>query len=138
TRGRAAAIGMSWEGFKSLTREEFCPSYDMQKLEIELWNHVMVGASHAAYTDRFHELARSIKKNLEKRGNGGEPSKDRNGREDNNRTRTGNAFATTTNPVRRENTGMSPKCTTCNFHHPLEIPCRTCFMMTSNNVYFIM
>ncbi|GJY84727.1 putative reverse transcriptase domain-containing protein [Tanacetum coccineum] len=34
----------------------------------------------------------SIKKNLEKRGNGGEPSKDRNGRDDNKRTRTGNAF----------------------------------------------
>ncbi|GJY99635.1 reverse transcriptase domain-containing protein [Tanacetum coccineum] len=46
----------------------------------------------------------SIKKNPEKRGNGGEPSKDRNGRDDNKRTRTGNAFATTTNPVKRENT----------------------------------
>ncbi|GKC05627.1 hypothetical protein Tco_0997237 [Tanacetum coccineum] len=44
----------------------------------------------------------SIKKNPEKRGNEGEPSMDRNGREDNKRTRTGNAFATTTNPVRRE------------------------------------
>ncbi|GJX25682.1 hypothetical protein Tco_0231978 [Tanacetum coccineum] len=46
----------------------------------------------------------SIKKNPEKRGNGGEPSKDRNERDDNKRSRTGNAFATTTNPVRRENT----------------------------------
>ncbi|GKA40997.1 hypothetical protein Tco_0733590 [Tanacetum coccineum] len=36
---------------------EFCPSHEMQKLETELWNHVMVGADHAAYTDRFHELA---------------------------------------------------------------------------------
>ncbi|GJR12362.1 putative reverse transcriptase domain-containing protein [Tanacetum coccineum] len=43
------------------------------------------------------------------------------------RTRTRNAFATTTNHVRRENTGMTPKCTTCNFHHPPEIPCHTCF-----------
>ncbi|GJU92526.1 putative reverse transcriptase domain-containing protein [Tanacetum coccineum] len=51
----------------------------------------------------------SIKKNLEKRENKGEPSKDRNGREDNKRTRTGNAFATATNPVRRENTGVVPK-----------------------------
>ncbi|GJS10933.1 putative reverse transcriptase domain-containing protein [Tanacetum coccineum] len=118
--------------------EEFCPSNEMQKLETELWNHAMVGAGHAAYTDRFHELARlvphlvtpegkrieryiagtltdealkngSIKKNLEKRGNGGEPGKDRNGREDNKRTRTGNDFATTTNPVGRENTGYFAK-----------------------------
>nr|GEV97412.1 hypothetical protein [Tanacetum cinerariifolium] len=46
------------EDFKTLTREEFCPSNEMQKLETELWNHVMVGASHAMYTDRFHKLAR--------------------------------------------------------------------------------
>ncbi|GJU05520.1 putative reverse transcriptase domain-containing protein [Tanacetum coccineum] len=148
---------------------------------MELWNHAMVEAGHAAYTDRFHELARlvphlvtpknkrieryiyglapqirgmvaateptiikkavqitgtltdeairnrSIKKNPEKRGNGGEPSKDRNGSDDNKRTRTGNAFATTTNPVRRENMSTVTKCTTCNFHHPPETPCRTCF-----------
>nr|GEU55089.1 reverse transcriptase domain-containing protein [Tanacetum cinerariifolium] len=42
----------------------------------------------------------SIKKNPEKRGNRGEPSKDRNGTQDNKRTRTRNAFDTTTNPVR--------------------------------------
>nr|GEU79514.1 hypothetical protein [Tanacetum cinerariifolium] len=39
---------------------EFCPSHEMQKLETELWNHDMVGAGHAAYTDRFHELARMV------------------------------------------------------------------------------
>nr|GFB23865.1 putative reverse transcriptase domain-containing protein [Tanacetum cinerariifolium] len=42
-------------------------------------------------------------------------------------TRTGNAFATTTNPVGRYNTGMVPKCTTCNTYHPPEVLCRTCF-----------
>ncbi|GKD62019.1 putative reverse transcriptase domain-containing protein, partial [Tanacetum coccineum] len=85
----------------------------------------MVGAGHAAYTDRFHELARlvphlisgalnneavrngSIKK-VEKRGNVGEPSKDMSGRDDNKRTKTGNAFATTVNPVGRENTSIGP------------------------------
>ncbi|GKF15774.1 putative reverse transcriptase domain-containing protein [Tanacetum coccineum] len=50
--------GMSWENFKTLTREEFCPSNEMQKLETKLWNLAMVGAGHTAYTDRFHELAR--------------------------------------------------------------------------------
>ncbi|GKE65825.1 hypothetical protein Tco_1519986 [Tanacetum coccineum] len=80
----------------------------MQKLESELWNHAMVRPGHAAYTDRFHDLARlvlylisgaltdeavrngSIKK-VGKRGNVGEPTKDKNGRDDNKRTRTGNA-----------------------------------------------
>ncbi|GJT40107.1 reverse transcriptase domain-containing protein [Tanacetum coccineum] len=58
TRSREVAVGMNWEDFKILMREEFCPSNEMQKLETELWNHAMVGAGHAAYTDRFHELAR--------------------------------------------------------------------------------
>ncbi|GKE03364.1 putative reverse transcriptase domain-containing protein [Tanacetum coccineum] len=160
--------------------EEFCPSHEMQKLETKLRNHAMVGAGHAAYTDRFHELARlvpylvtlesrkieryvyglalqirgmvaatepktmqkavqisgaltdeaimngSIKK-VKKRGNMGEPSKDKNGRDDNKRTRTGNAFGTTSNPVGRENVGVWPKCTTCNSYHAPGGPCRTCF-----------
>ncbi|GJV98721.1 putative reverse transcriptase domain-containing protein [Tanacetum coccineum] len=39
----------------------------------------------------------------------------------------GNAFATTANPVGRENTGTWPKCTTCNSYHAPGGPCRTCF-----------
>ncbi|GJU38362.1 putative reverse transcriptase domain-containing protein [Tanacetum coccineum] len=159
--------------------EEFCPSHEMQKLETELWNHVMVGAGHATYTDRFHDLARlvlhlvtpesrmierylyglapqicgmvettepktiqkavqiscaltdeavkngSIKK-VEKRGNVGEPTKDKNGRDDNKRTRTRNAFATTANHIGRENTSTWPKCTTCNSYHAPGGPCHTC------------
>ncbi|GJS84919.1 hypothetical protein Tco_0751460 [Tanacetum coccineum] len=136
--------------------EEFCPSHEMQKLETELWNHVMVGAGHATYTDKFHELARlvshlvtpesrkinryvygiapattepktmqkvvqisgaqtdeavrngSIKK-VKKRGNMGEPIKDKNGRYDNKMTGTENAFATTVNLIGRENMGVWPK-----------------------------
>ncbi|GKB02901.1 putative reverse transcriptase domain-containing protein [Tanacetum coccineum] len=135
--------------------EEFCPSHEIQKMEIELWNHAMVGVGHAAYTDRFHELARlvphlvtpesrkikryisgaltdeavrngSIKK-VEKRGNVGEPSKDKNGRGDNKRTRTGNAFSSTANHVGRENMDVCPNCTTCNSYHAPGGSCRTCF-----------
>nr|GFB21464.1 hypothetical protein [Tanacetum cinerariifolium] len=51
---------MSWEDFKTLTREEICPSNEMKKLETELWNYAMVGAGHDAYIDRFHELARLV------------------------------------------------------------------------------
>ncbi|GJY26298.1 putative reverse transcriptase domain-containing protein [Tanacetum coccineum] len=148
------AVSMSWNDFKCMMIQEFCPSHEMQKLESELWNHAMVGAGHAVYTDRFHELARMVAatepktmqkavqisgaltdeavrngtiKKVEKRGNVGEPSKDRNGRDDNKRTRTMNAFATTVNPVGRENTGTWPKCTTCNSYHAPGGPCRTCY-----------
>ncbi|GJX43408.1 putative reverse transcriptase domain-containing protein [Tanacetum coccineum] len=140
----------------------------------ELWNHAMVGADHAAYTDRFHELARlvphlvtpksrkikryvyglapqirgmvaatepktmqkavqisgaltdeavrngSIKK-VEKRGNVGEPSKDKNGRDDNKRTRIGNAFAMTANPAPG---GPCRTCFNCNRPGHLARDCR--------------
>ncbi|GJZ42075.1 putative reverse transcriptase domain-containing protein [Tanacetum coccineum] len=180
TLSQEVAVSMSWNDFKFMMIQEFCPSHEMQKLESELWNHAMVRAGHAAYTDRFHKLARlvlhlvtpesrtierylyglapqirgmvvamepktiqkvvqisgaltdkavrngSIKK-VEKRGNVREPSKDKNGKDDNKRTRTGNAFATTINPVGRENTGTWPKCTTYNSYHAPGRPCRTCF-----------
>ncbi|GJX06986.1 putative reverse transcriptase domain-containing protein [Tanacetum coccineum] len=162
TLSHEVAVSMSWNDFKFMMIQEFCPSHEMPKLESELWNHAMVGAGHAMYTNRFHKLAwlvphlvtpesmmieryvyglasqirgmvaatepktilkavqisgaltdeavrnGSIKK-VEKRGNVGEPSKDKNGRDDNKRTRTGNAFASTVNPVGRENTGVWPK-----------------------------
>ncbi|GKF48213.1 putative reverse transcriptase domain-containing protein, partial [Tanacetum coccineum] len=78
-----------------------------------------------ALTDEFVRNG-SIKK-VEKRGNVGEPSKDKNGRDDNKKTMNGNFIATTTNPVGRDNTGNWPKCTTCNSYHAPGGLCRTCF-----------
>ncbi|GJY20021.1 putative reverse transcriptase domain-containing protein, partial [Tanacetum coccineum] len=155
TLSQEVAVSMSWNDFKFMMIEEFCPTHEMQKLETELWNHAMVGAVHVAYTDRYHELARLVPhlvtpesrkieryisdaltdeavrngtiKKVEKKGNVGEPSKDKNGRDDNKRTWTGNDFASTTNPIGRENMGTWPKCTTCNSYHAPGGPCRTCF-----------
>ncbi|GKA49628.1 hypothetical protein Tco_0742701 [Tanacetum coccineum] len=47
--------------------------------------------------------------------------------EDNKRNRTGNAFATTSNPIGRENTSDWPKYTTFNSYHAPEGPYPTCF-----------
>ncbi|GKB20387.1 retrovirus-related pol polyprotein from transposon TNT 1-94 [Tanacetum coccineum] len=60
TLSREVDVSMSWNDFKFMMIQAFCPSHEMQKLESELWNHAMVGAGHAAYTDRFHELARLV------------------------------------------------------------------------------
>ncbi|GJW74989.1 reverse transcriptase domain-containing protein [Tanacetum coccineum] len=60
TLSREVAISMSWNDFKFMMIEEFCPSHEMQKLETKLWNHAMVEAGHVTYTDRFHELARLV------------------------------------------------------------------------------
>nr|GEU61413.1 hypothetical protein [Tanacetum cinerariifolium] len=68
----------------------------------------------------------SIKK-VKKRGNVGEPCKDKNYRDDNKRSRIVNAFAFTANPTGRDNTGVWPKCTTCNSYHAPGGPCRICF-----------
>nr|GEY69512.1 hypothetical protein [Tanacetum cinerariifolium] len=51
---------------------------------------------------------------------------DENVMDDNKRSRTGRAFATTTNPVRKEYTNNAPKCTNYNYHHQPEVPCRLC------------
>nr|GEV84622.1 putative reverse transcriptase domain-containing protein [Tanacetum cinerariifolium] len=118
-------------------------------VETELWNHVMVEASHAAYTDRFHELARLVphlvtpeSRMIERYVYGLAPQicgmvaamepksiqkDDKKGRDDNKRTRTRNVFAFIENPVGRENTSTWPKCTTCNSYYAPEGPCRTCF-----------
>ncbi|GKA55635.1 reverse transcriptase domain-containing protein [Tanacetum coccineum] len=48
------------EEFKALLVEEFCPSNEMENIKTKFWNHVMVGANHAAYTDRSHELAKFV------------------------------------------------------------------------------
>nr|GEV53620.1 hypothetical protein [Tanacetum cinerariifolium] len=142
---------------KILTGEEFCLNNEMQKLETKLWNHAMVEAGHATYTDRFHDLSRLVPylvtpegkrikryvyglapqirgmvaatepKTIQKAIQIVEPSKDRNVRDDNKRTKTGNTFATTTNPVRGGYTGTAPKCTTYSYHHSPEPLCRSCF-----------
>nr|GEV41494.1 hypothetical protein [Tanacetum cinerariifolium] len=134
-QGRGQGIGKNRNG--DAVNDHIWGINDMKKLETKLWNYTMVGASHAAYTDRFHELARLVShlvtpegkmiKRTIRREEMGEPSKDRNVRDDIKRTRTGNAFATTTNPLRIENMGTVPKCTIRSTYHPPRVPCHTCF-----------
>ncbi|GJX43776.1 putative reverse transcriptase domain-containing protein [Tanacetum coccineum] len=159
----------------------------MQKLETEFCFYAMVRVGHAAYTDRFHELARlvlplvtpknkrieryiyglalhisemvettkpttiqsvvlkasvltdeairngSLKKNIKKRGNGGEPSRDGNVRDDKKRSWTGRAFATTINPVRKEYTGTAPNVQTApiTIYSRRLVECGRAFMLGS-------
>nr|GEU85035.1 hypothetical protein [Tanacetum cinerariifolium] len=121
--------------------EEFCPSHEIQMLELSYGITPWLGLAMLrimtaktiqkavqisdALTDKAVKNGK-IKK-VDKRENVGEPSKDKNGRDDNKQTRIENDFATTANPVGRENAGTWPKCTTCNSYHALGGPCRTCF-----------
>ncbi|GJV99697.1 putative reverse transcriptase domain-containing protein [Tanacetum coccineum] len=153
TLSREVAVSMSWNDFKFMMIEEFCPSHEMQKLVPHLVTlesrmieryvyglapqiRGMVAAMEPKTIQKAVQISGALTdeavrngsiKKVEKRGNVGEPRKDKNGRDDKKRTRTGNAFATTTNLVGRENTGTWPKCTTCNFYHAPGGPCCTCF-----------
>ncbi|KAJ9566214.1 hypothetical protein OSB04_002180 [Centaurea solstitialis] len=60
TRGREATGQISWEDFKKMLKDEFCPRSELQKLEAELWSHEMKGNDVTTYTTRFHELAKLV------------------------------------------------------------------------------
>nr|GEW50881.1 ribonuclease H-like domain-containing protein [Tanacetum cinerariifolium] len=129
TRGREAVFGMTWEDFKTLTREELCPNNEMQKLKTEFcvtpWSrlamlHTLIDFMSLLATEPTtiqsivlkagmltDEAIRngSLKKNTEKRGNIKEPCRDGNARDDNKSSRTRRALATVTNPIRKEYTG---------------------------------
>nr|GEZ07840.1 hypothetical protein [Tanacetum cinerariifolium] len=68
----------------------------------------------------------SLKKKTKKRENGGELSRNENVMDHNKRSRTIRVFAKITNPVRKEYTGTTPKCTNCSFYHNHEMPCCKC------------
>ncbi|GJS01271.1 putative reverse transcriptase domain-containing protein [Tanacetum coccineum] len=154
TRSRETVVGMAWEDFNTLIREEFCLINEIQKLETKLVPHLvtpknkkieryiygltpqirgMVAATEPTTIQKAMQKAStltdeairngSLKKNHEKRRN----SRDVNVKNDNERTRTRNAFAITANPVRREYTGAAPKCANCNLYHSPKSPCHACF-----------
>nr|GEW59085.1 hypothetical protein [Tanacetum cinerariifolium] len=130
---REATIGMSWEDFKNLTKEDFARSMRCRNCKLSFrttpWSGLAMLRTLIGFMNWLDEAIRngSLKKNTEKRGNCREPSKDKNVKDGNKRSRTGNDFATNANPVKREYTGMTPKCTNCNLHHLPESPCRACF-----------
>ncbi|GJV79709.1 putative reverse transcriptase domain-containing protein [Tanacetum coccineum] len=103
TRGREATVGMTWEDFKTLTKEELCPNNEMQKLEShgQSWPcyiRMMVASTEPTTIQSVvlkagmltDEAIRNgaLKKVTEKRGNSGDPSSDGNVRDDNKRSRT--------------------------------------------------
>ncbi|GJW65948.1 putative reverse transcriptase domain-containing protein [Tanacetum coccineum] len=106
--GIEEAYKITWSEFKSLLIEKYCPQTEIRKMEEAI--------------TMTQKLIKHLVENTHQ-----EPSKDRNGRDDNMRTRTVNAFATTVNLVGRENTGTWPKCTTCNSYQAPGGPCRTCY-----------
>nr|GEX84508.1 putative reverse transcriptase domain, ribonuclease H-like domain, aspartic peptidase domain protein [Tanacetum cinerariifolium] len=104
--GQEVAVGMS------------CDKFKIREMVVAMEPSTIQKAVQIASTLTDEALRNgSIKKNLVKRGNEGEPGKNRNERDDNNRNKIENAFATTANPVRREYTGTTPKVVPKNVNH---------------------
>nr|GEW11399.1 putative reverse transcriptase domain-containing protein [Tanacetum cinerariifolium] len=124
-----------------------------EKLEYEFWNHKMVGANHAGYTDRFHELAKlvphlvtpessrikrariltdeavsygTLTKGNEKRKGVEESSKQGGGRNDDKSAKVSKGFVASTT-YRNAYVGSLPNCAKCLAHHPKDRPCLVCF-----------
>ncbi|GKB56244.1 putative reverse transcriptase domain-containing protein [Tanacetum coccineum] len=113
-RGCEAAIGMSWNDFRALLMEEFCPSNEMEKLENEFWNHTMAV--------RCGTLTKGNDKRIEME----ESSKQGSTCKDNKKSKTGSGFVVTV-PPKNDNVSTYPKCARCYTFHPENAPCKLCY-----------
>ncbi|GJY47737.1 putative reverse transcriptase domain-containing protein [Tanacetum coccineum] len=123
----------------------------------EATNHAIIGAGHAAYTDRFNELARLVPhlvtlegKKIERYVYGLAPQiqemvaatepktiqkavqlagtlTDEALRNRSIKKNPEKRGNRVRHPVRRGYTGTTPKCTACGYHHIPKTPCRSCF-----------
>nr|GEU70550.1 hypothetical protein [Tanacetum cinerariifolium] len=120
--------------------EEFCLRNKMEKLENEFWNHIMVGANHVAYTDRFHELAKlvphlvTLESSRIKSTSMGwhlksvmeESSKQGSTWKDNKKSKIGSGFVATV-PPKNDIVNTYFKCNKCYTFHPENVPCKLCY-----------
>ncbi|GJT62727.1 putative reverse transcriptase domain-containing protein [Tanacetum coccineum] len=124
TRGREATIGMSWNDFRALLMEEFCPSNEMEKLGNEYINgltpqiHGMLQATQPTtiqsailkagiLTDEAVRCGTMTKGN-DKRKEMEESSKKWSTWKDNKKSKTGSGFVATVHP-RNDNASTYPK-----------------------------
>nr|GEY33528.1 hypothetical protein [Tanacetum cinerariifolium] len=149
TLSQEVAVSISWNDFKFMMIQEFCPSHEMQKLVphlvtpesqiIERYAYGlapqirgMVAAMEPKTIQKVVQISGTLSdeavrngsiKKIDKRGNVGEPSKDKNGRDDNKRTRTGNVVASTANLDCR---GVSRNVNLVNARNPTVRACFEC------------
>nr|GEX67769.1 retrotransposon protein, putative, Ty3-gypsy subclass [Tanacetum cinerariifolium] len=57
TTTHKAAHAMPWRTLKKMMTEKYCPSGEIKKLELEMWNLKVKGTDVVAYSQRFQELA---------------------------------------------------------------------------------
>ncbi|GJW96138.1 putative reverse transcriptase domain-containing protein [Tanacetum coccineum] len=141
-RGRVAAMAISWNDFKALMVEEFCPitpeSSRIKRYIAGLAPEIrgMLRATQPTtiqtailragiLTDEAVSCG-TLTKGSDKRKGVEEPSKTGGSGKDNKWAKTGTRFVATT-PTRNEAGNSNPKCNKCFTHHPINGFCRLCF-----------
>nr|GFB52090.1 reverse transcriptase domain-containing protein [Tanacetum cinerariifolium] len=98
------AISMPWNDFEFTMIEEFCPSHECKSWKLSCgitsWSGLAMLSTLIDMRDGGSNEAKDYTEGCI------DFCKDKNGRDDKKRTRTGNAFASTVNPVGRDNTGV--------------------------------
>ncbi|GJZ55606.1 reverse transcriptase domain-containing protein [Tanacetum coccineum] len=57
TVGHDIAYAMTWTNLKKMMTDKYCPSGEIKKLEVEMWNLKVKGTDVVGYNQRFQELA---------------------------------------------------------------------------------
>nr|GEU67352.1 putative reverse transcriptase domain-containing protein [Tanacetum cinerariifolium] len=121
-RGRITIVGMAYDDFKTLLKDEYYPYNKMQKLENEFWNHTMMGLviQPTQIIPEIHGMVQAtepttihsailkaggltddairnglLKRSSEKRKESGETVKQENSRNNNKRAKTRKGFVAT-------------------------------------------
>ncbi|GKA63498.1 hypothetical protein Tco_0763104 [Tanacetum coccineum] len=150
-RGHEEVIGVTWNDFKALLVEEFCPSNEMERLENECWNHKMSACIKRYVAGLALEIGGILKvsqpitikdvilradiltdkaiscgtllKSNEKRKAVEETSKSGGSLRDNKKVKVGTGFVATALP-KNEFVGPYLKCAKCYTYHPENGPCK--------------
>ncbi|GJW83737.1 putative reverse transcriptase domain-containing protein [Tanacetum coccineum] len=128
-RGREAAIGMTWNDFKALLVEEFCPSNEMERYVAGLAPEIrgMLKATQpitiqnailraGILTDEAISYG-TLSKSNEKRKAVEEDTKSGGSWRDKKKAKVGAGYVVTT-PPKNEFVNQYPKCTKCYTYHP--------------------
>ncbi|GJS76083.1 putative reverse transcriptase domain-containing protein [Tanacetum coccineum] len=156
-RGLEAVIGMSWNNFKALLVEEFCPSNEMEKLDNKFWNHTMRYIHGLA--PQIHGMLRAtqpttiwsailtagiltdeavcygtLTKGNDKRKEMEESSRQGSTWKDNKKSKTGLGYVATF-PPKSDNVNTYPKCAKCYTFHPKKAPCKLYYNCQKSSLF---
>nr|GEW67625.1 reverse transcriptase domain-containing protein [Tanacetum cinerariifolium] len=122
-RGREAANRMTWEEFKALPVEEFCPSNEME-IMLQATQPTTIESTILTVGILTNEAVRcgTLSKGREKRKEVEESSKQGGWENDNKRAKVGKGFVEST-PHRNQYAGSHPTCAECWAYHPEGGPC---------------